>query len=177
MPGEKVEEPDEVQLDEEQRQQGLGEGQGQDHQSEEVVSTAMVAEYGAEAFVPADCYECAATGNRKLCLDDESERTGEGTCCLPSDTSQECTTGQQVRCSGTFAEQQELFVKTARAERSVDRLPLTVEPIQQPMLSRSNLPASIDPFIGRDAEVAELNRMLAQETSRLITLTGPGGIV
>jgi predicted ATPase/class 3 adenylate cyclase len=37
----------------------------------------------------------------------------------------------------------------------------------------NNLPAQVSSFIGRDAELAELRRLLT--TSRLVTLTGPGG--
>ena len=41
----------------------------------------------------------------------------------------------------------------------------------------NNLPAEISSFIGRENELAELNRLLTPEmdTNRLITLTGPGG--
>ncbi len=38
-----------------------------------------------------------------------------------------------------------------------------------------NLPAHIAPFIGRDAELAELHARLEDPTCRLITLVGPGG--
>ncbi len=37
----------------------------------------------------------------------------------------------------------------------------------------NNLPAQVSSFIGRDAEVAEVRRLIT--TSRLVTLTGPGG--
>ncbi len=38
---------------------------------------------------------------------------------------------------------------------------------------RNNLPAQVSSFIGREAELAEVRRLLA--SSRLVTLTGPGG--
>lgn len=39
-----------------------------------------------------------------------------------------------------------------------------------------NLPALDTPFVGRETELAELRRALAQPTSRLLTILGPGGI-
>jgi predicted ATPase/DNA-binding CsgD family transcriptional regulator len=41
------------------------------------------------------------------------------------------------------------------------------------MTARHNLPAELDRFIGRERELADLQRRLA--TTRLLTLTGPGG--
>ncbi len=40
--------------------------------------------------------------------------------------------------------------------------------------ARHNLPAETTPFIGRDVELAEIQRLIAEQ--RLLTLTGPGGI-
>ena len=77
---------------------------------------------------------------------------------------------------GIPEDQQPLFVKAARAERSIARLPLTVEPLPSPDLPRNNLPAPLDPFVGREDEVAELNHLLAHGTTRLVTILGPGGI-
>ena len=42
--------------------------------------------------------------------------------------------------------------------------------------SRHNLPTITTPFIGRDTELAEINRLLANPECRLLTLHGPGGI-
>jgi predicted ATPase/DNA-binding SARP family transcriptional activator len=39
----------------------------------------------------------------------------------------------------------------------------------------NNLPVAVTPFIGREAELAELTALLAQPDCRLLTLTGPGG--
>lgn len=41
---------------------------------------------------------------------------------------------------------------------------------------RSNLPASITPFIGRQDQIAELVHLFREQAARLVTLTGPGGI-
>ncbi len=43
-----------------------------------------------------------------------------------------------------------------------------------PVLPRSNLPVLASRFIGREAELAELKRLLAE--TRLVTLIGPGGV-
>jgi predicted ATPase len=40
--------------------------------------------------------------------------------------------------------------------------------------SPPNLPAELTSFIGREPQIAELRRLLVR--SRLITLTGPGGV-
>lgn len=41
---------------------------------------------------------------------------------------------------------------------------------------RHNLPGSLTGFVGREAELVELKRRLADLACRLVTLTGPGGI-
>ncbi len=56
-----------------------------------------------------------------------------------------------------------------------DGLPAAFPPLRSldnPKL-RNNLPAQVSSFIGRDAELAEVRRLIA--TCRLVTLTGPGG--
>jgi predicted ATPase len=40
----------------------------------------------------------------------------------------------------------------------------------------TTLPASVDKFVGRDPELDELERLLTDSESRLVTLTGPGGV-
>lgn len=44
------------------------------------------------------------------------------------------------------------------------------------VIHRHNLPESLTPFFGREAELAELSRRMAEPDYRLITLVGPGGI-
>ncbi|MCB0174884.1 MAG: tetratricopeptide repeat protein [Anaerolineae bacterium] len=46
----------------------------------------------------------------------------------------------------------------------------------RPAPRRYALPESTTPFIGREAELDQLSRRLAERTSRLISLVGPGGI-
>jgi len=42
-------------------------------------------------------------------------------------------------------------------------------------LYRTNLPVPATPFLGREAELAEVVELLTQDDTRLLTLTGPGG--
>jgi len=74
----------------------------------------------------------------------------------------------------------DLFLKVARGERATDRLAavpsLTASPLNQPSPRRLNLPIPPTPLIGRDAELAELSRLLTRADCRLLTLTGPGGM-
>ena len=46
----------------------------------------------------------------------------------------------------------------------------------QPLDGPNNLPVQTTPFLGRDAELAELARFLAEPTVRLVTILGPGGM-
>ena len=55
----------------------------------------------------------------------------------------------------------------------VPDLPADFPPLQSLGAAPNNLPAQLTSFIGRDAEVAEVKRLVS--TSRLVTLTGSGG--
>src|SRR5512135_3484314 len=74
------------------------------------------------------------------------------------------------------------FVKVARGELSVDRLPPPSKRIMParacPALTppRTNLPVLPTPLIGREREVQELVQLLRDPRCRLLTLVGPGGI-
>jgi len=76
------------------------------------------------------------------------------------------------------------FVKVARGELGVDRLPrlsrgpagLSVSPASTASAPRSNLPALPTPMIGRQGEVEQLSQLLRDPECRLLTLVGPGGI-
>ncbi|MBV9789788.1 MAG: helix-turn-helix domain-containing protein, partial [Chloroflexi bacterium] len=110
-----------------------------------------------------------------------------------------------ARCLQIPDELVEEFVRVARAERAVDRLP---EPLTAIALDRHSagpatleddrdagkpkaagrrahpdrlpalhtLPAQATPLVGREREIAEVCSLLGQPTVRLLTLTGPGGI-
>jgi predicted ATPase/transcriptional regulator with XRE-family HTH domain len=74
------------------------------------------------------------------------------------------------------------FVRVARGELRVDRLPPVAKPLASPGVSsasttpRVNLPVVPTPLIGRQREVAELSQLLRDPHCRLLTLVGPGGI-
>ncbi|GIF67712.1 hypothetical protein Ais01nite_57470 [Asanoa ishikariensis] len=50
----------------------------------------------------------------------------------------------------------------------------TPEPEPDPQLA--NVPAPSSPILGRDAEIAQLRKLLTDPDVRLVTLTGPGGV-
>lgn len=78
-------------------------------------------------------------------------------------------------------EERSTFVRVARGEFSVDRLP---PPSQRtaaprtftPSAPRTNLPVLPTPLIGRQREMEELSQLLRDPQCRLLTLVGPGGI-
>lgn len=43
-------------------------------------------------------------------------------------------------------------------------------------LHQTNLPVPLTPFLGREEELRELGRMVADEQTRVVTVTGPGGV-
>jgi ATP/maltotriose-dependent transcriptional regulator MalT len=60
--------------------------------------------------------------------------------------------------------------------RELDLLEATAVPQLSPR-SKHNLPTQTTPFIGREAELAEIRQLLLDEPGcRLLTLFGPGGI-
>src|ERR1700688_3051549 len=50
------------------------------------------------------------------------------------------------------------------------------EPVKPKQALRSNLPAQLTSFIGREQEVAQACARLLRPDVRLLTLTGPGGV-
>ncbi|MBK8783775.1 MAG: tetratricopeptide repeat protein [Anaerolineales bacterium] len=78
-------------------------------------------------------------------------------------------------------EQQSIFLKTARQEKSAANLdsipPLSgIEPDSAPRQNPGNLPVSPTPLVGREHELNVITKQLLEPACRLLTLTGPGGI-
>jgi len=76
-----------------------------------------------------------------------------------------------------------IFIKVARGELNIERLRCIglVGAVENsidfnPPPSPINLPFQTTPFIGREAELAALGKMLAEPQCRLLTITGLGGI-
>ena len=80
-------------------------------------------------------------------------------------------------------EQQSIFLKTARQEKSIASLdsipPLAsrgIEPESALNQNPGNLPVSPTPLVGREHELNVITKQLLEPACRLLTLTGPGGI-
>ena len=67
----------------------------------------------------------------------------------------------------------ELGIEPGEELRQLEQAVLRQEVPTPPPLARHNLPAPLTSFLGRDHDLAELERLLDQ--ARLVTLTGPGG--
>ncbi|MBL8056753.1 MAG: tetratricopeptide repeat protein [Anaerolineales bacterium] len=61
------------------------------------------------------------------------------------------------------------FTRAARGEQAPPPAPTAAAP------RPSRLPASATPLVGRDQELEQIGRLLAEAECRLLTLTGPGG--
>ena len=73
--------------------------------------------------------------------------------------------------------EQKNFLRFARGDWDAFNSSVQLEPWQAPKVStRSNLPASINSFVGRDRELAEICEYLRDKDTRLVTLIGPPGI-
>jgi predicted ATPase/transcriptional regulator with XRE-family HTH domain len=70
-----------------------------------------------------------------------------------------------------------VFLKAASAELSFEELPLPIDPIISKVRT-TNLSSyqPLSPFVGYEEELAQINGLIKQPDSRLITLVGPGGI-
>ena len=77
---------------------------------------------------------------------------------------------------GLATEEQALFIQVARGERSSDRLPPASPLLQSFPKPTYHLPTALTPFIGREKELAAIDKLLADSNCRLLTLVGPGGV-
>ena len=89
--------------------------------------------------------------------------------------------GRQVEALRTFQSlrhrlAEDLAVEPARESADLERAVLLHDPSLQwePPPPPSNLPVSLTSFVGRTMEISNVTKLV--ETSRLVTLTGPGGI-
>ena len=79
-------------------------------------------------------------------------------------------------------DQHATFIRVARGELGVARLPQELVPTSRPGISttsavpQNNLPVSPTPLIGRKRELAELHEFVTDSQCRMLTLVGPGGI-
>jgi non-specific serine/threonine protein kinase len=78
------------------------------------------------------------------------------------------------------ADEREPFLQAARGELAVDRLERGTQPValspRMRAARRHNLPISQTGLIGRARELATIGALLRQPGTRLVALTGPGGI-
>jgi predicted ATPase/DNA-binding XRE family transcriptional regulator len=90
--------------------------------------------------------------------------------------------GLMANCLDIPPAERSTFVKVARGELSVDRLPPGSKPVTGSNVSpssttfRTNLPVLPTPMIGRQRELEQLSQLLRDPQCRLLTLVGPGGI-
>src|SRR4051794_32787657 len=73
------------------------------------------------------------------------------------------------------------FTRAARSDVRVDAAELVPTPVNSARthMARnhtSNLPQQLTPMIGRDQEAVTVRRRILRDDTRLLTLTGPGGI-
>ncbi len=78
-------------------------------------------------------------------------------------------------------EQRPLFLKVARGDARMDKLPapssgLEFAPTSPTFIPPTNLPTPATPFIGRGQDIASLTRLIHDPHCRLVTLLGQGGM-
>jgi predicted ATPase/DNA-binding SARP family transcriptional activator len=84
--------------------------------------------------------------------------------------------------AGEIAPLSPASIEPATAIRGEETLPLSPLPTPDPLPPTPpeprphNLPLYPTPFVGREAELAEIARLLAEPDCRLLTLVGPGGM-
>jgi predicted ATPase/DNA-binding SARP family transcriptional activator len=91
--------------------------------------------------------------------------------------------GRQADALALYRETRGAFVEELGLEPGVELRDLERRMLaQDPTLLHTSqappgfLPAQVDSFVGREREVAEVTELLAEECTRLVTLSGPGGV-
>jgi predicted ATPase/DNA-binding XRE family transcriptional regulator len=79
-------------------------------------------------------------------------------------------------CLDLPPEERERFVRIARGERPVEQAPPQGAPLLAAGYRPLPLPVPQTPLFGRERELAQVARLIADRDCRLLTLTGPGGI-
>lgn len=75
------------------------------------------------------------------------------------------------------AEETTALYEAIRDEEIADRpVAAAVPPVPRSAAPPHNLPRAFTPFVGREREVADVNRRLDRETCALLTILGPGGV-
>ena len=120
---------------------------------------------------------------RKLTREEFAQRVGCSVSALRKIESGERRPSTQIaelmaNCLEIPLEQRSIFVRVARGELSVDRLPSQSKPVATSDVTspRTNLPIFPTPLIGREHELEQLSQLLREPHCRLLTLIGPGGI-
>ena len=118
---------------------------------------------------------------RNLTREEFSERVGCSVAMLRKIEDGERHPSKQIAeliasCLDIPSGERSTFVKVARGELRVDRLPTAIKLSVASINSRSTLPVLPTPMIGRQAEVEQLGQLLRDPQCRLLTLVGPGGI-
>lgn len=69
-----------------------------------------------------------------------------------------------------------MIAPDAETLEQIDKITRQAPPPEPPRGSKSRLPASLTPLIGRKAELSELVALLRKPACRLVTVFGPGGV-
>lgn len=121
-------------------------------------------------------------GRRRVGLDPLHEPAHRQLMCLYAEAGEQAAALRQYElCATTLEEElgispdeetvalkEQIRCRTLGADRE--------SPTEISSSTRHNLPAQITPFIGRTDELAELEKLFADPTVRLVTILGPGGM-
>ncbi len=142
----------------------------------------------AQAYTSQGAYERAIVYARRwLSLDPLHEPAHRYLMRLYAESGQRVAAFRQYEeCERVFQEElgvspEEETVQLHQAIKDGQDLPAVgdrfVTPVEHPSTARKhNLPIQLTPFVGREAELVNLGRLLADPHVRLVTIIGPGGM-